>query len=104
MGTPPDRRGTPSLEPQARCGTREIASWYMPICRATPSLVNPSTCMRLSTISDASITPNSIVILNYTDAGSNGNAQALTAQGSGFFNTTGSPNRCFQYVVLNTAP
>ena len=54
-------------------------------------------------VSDGSITYNSIIILNYTDAGSNGNALSLTAQGNGYFQTTGSPNKCFQYVVLNPA-
>jgi hypothetical protein len=56
------------------------------------------------TVNDASVKAGSIVMLNYTDAGSNGNAQAIVSQGAGYFNTTGSPNRCFQYVVLNTAP
>jgi len=56
------------------------------------------------TVHDDAVTSNSIVILNYTDAGSNGNALALVGQGTGFFKTTGSPNNCFQYVVLNTAP
>src|SRR3954453_10729017 len=56
------------------------------------------------TVHDASVTSSSIVILNYTDAGSNGNALAIVGQGAGYFQTTGSPNNCFQYVVLNTAP
>jgi len=56
------------------------------------------------TVHDASVTASSIVILNYTDAGSNGNALAIVGQGAGYFQTTGSPNNCFQYVVLNTAP
>ena len=56
------------------------------------------------TIHDDAVTPSSIVILNYTDAGSNGNAQALVSQTFGSFQTTGSPNKCFQYVVLNAAP
>jgi hypothetical protein len=47
--------------------------------------------------------PNSVVILNYTDAGSNGNALALISQGEGSFETSGSPNRCFQYAVFNMA-
>jgi len=55
------------------------------------------------TVYDASVRPNSIVILNYTDAGSNGNAQAIVSQGNGSFQTTGSPNRCFQYVVINNS-
>ncbi len=55
-------------------------------------------------VSDASVTPSSIVILNYTDAGSNGNALALTGQAVGYFATSGSPNKCFQYVVINKAP
>jgi collagen triple helix repeat protein len=58
----------------------------------------------LVTIHDGSVTSSSIVMLNYTDAGSNGNALALVGQGAGYFQTTGSPNNCFQYVVLNTAP
>ena len=52
------------------------------------------------TVSDWSVKSNSIIMLNYTDAGSNGNALALVSQGIGSFQTTGSPNRCFQYVVL----
>src|SRR3954451_5347705 len=56
------------------------------------------------TVHDASVTSSSIVILNYTDPGSNGNALAIVGQGAGYFQTTGSPNNCFQYVVLNTAP
>ena len=55
------------------------------------------------TVSDGSVTYSSIIILNYTDGGSNGNALALTGQGYGSFQTTGSPNKCFQYVVLNPA-
>ena len=55
-------------------------------------------------VHDSAVTSNSIIILYYTDAGSNGNAQAITAQGWGYFQTTGSPNKCFQYVVLNKAP
>ncbi len=51
---------------------------------------------------DTSVTANSIVILNYTDANSNGQAQALVSQGAGHFETTGAPNTCFQYVVINT--
>jgi len=47
------------------------------------------------------ITYNSIIILNYTDANSNGQAIALTGQSYGAFQATGSPNRCFQYVILN---
>lgn len=54
-------------------------------------------------VNDGSITWGSIIILNYTDDGSNGNALALTGQGMGYFTTTGSPNKCFQYVVLNAA-
>ena len=53
------------------------------------------------TVSDGSVNYSSIIILNYTDGGSNGNALALTGQGYGSFQTTGSPNKCFQYVVLN---
>ena len=53
------------------------------------------------TVSDGNVTASSMVILNYTDAGSNGQALAIISQGSGFFNTTGSPNRCFQYVIIN---
>jgi len=55
------------------------------------------------TVSDGSVNYSSIIILNYTDGGSNGNALALTGQGYGSFQTTGSPNKCFQYVVLNPA-
>jgi len=55
------------------------------------------------TVSDASVTPFSVVILTYTDAGSNGNALSLTGQGTGFFHTTGSPNQCFQYAIFNMA-
>ena len=54
-------------------------------------------------VSDASVTANSIVILNYTDSNSNGQALALVGQGAGHFETTGAPNTCFQYVVINTA-
>src|SRR5204862_68800 len=46
-------------------------------------------------VHDSAVTSNSIIILYYTDAGSNGNAQAITAQGWGYFQTTGSPNKCF---------
>jgi len=53
------------------------------------------------TIQDASVTPFSVVILTYTDAGSNGNALSLVSQGTGFFSTTGSPNQCFQYAIFN---
>jgi hypothetical protein len=53
---------------------------------------------------DASVTAGSIVILNYTDANSNGQAQALVSQGAGHFETTGAPNTCFQYVVINSTP
>jgi hypothetical protein len=53
------------------------------------------------TVSSGAVTYNSIIILNYTDAGSNGNAIALTGQSWGAFQATGSPNRCFQYVILN---
>lgn len=58
-----------------------------------------------STVSvlDASVTASSIVILNYTDPNSNGQALALVGQGAGHFETTGAPNTCFQYVVINTA-
>lgn len=55
------------------------------------------------TVYDASVTAGSIVILNYTDANSNGQAQALVSQGAGHFETTGAPNTCFQYVVINSA-
>jgi hypothetical protein len=55
------------------------------------------------TVGNGAITYNSVIILNYTDAGSNGNALALTGQGNGYFQTTGSPNKCFQYVILNPA-
>jgi len=55
------------------------------------------------TVYDASVGPFSVVILNYTDAGSNGNALAITGQGNGYFHTTGSPNKCFQYAVFNIA-
>ena len=55
------------------------------------------------TVNDASVHPSSVVILTYTDAGSNGNALALTGQGEGYFQTTGSPNTCFQYAVFNMA-
>jgi hypothetical protein len=55
------------------------------------------------TIFDAAVGPFSVVILTYTDAGSNGNALALTGQGNGYFQTTGSPNTCFQYAVFNMA-
>ena len=56
------------------------------------------------TVNDPNVTANSIIMLNYTDGGSNGNALALTGQGAGYFQTTGSPNKCFQYVILNTTP
>jgi len=52
---------------------------------------------------DDSVTASSIVILNYTDPNSNGQAQALVGQGAGHFETTGAPNTCFQYVVINPA-
>lgn len=52
-------------------------------------------------VHDGAVTSNSVIVLWYTDAGSNGNAQALTAQGWGYFQTTGSPNKCFGYAVLN---
>jgi hypothetical protein len=52
-------------------------------------------------VNDASVRTSSIVMLNYTDAGSNGNALAIVSQANGYFATTGSPNKCFQYVVLN---
>jgi hypothetical protein len=55
-------------------------------------------------VQDASITANSIIMLNYTDADSKGQAQALVSQGAGHFETTGSPNTCFQYVVINVTP
>jgi hypothetical protein len=55
------------------------------------------------TVYDGSVRYSSIVILNYTDAGSNGNALAIISQSAGSFQTTGSPNKCFQYVVLNAA-
>jgi hypothetical protein len=55
------------------------------------------------TVFDASVTPWSVVILTYTDPGSNGNALSLVAQGNGFFRTTGSPNNCFQYAIFNVA-
>ena len=54
-------------------------------------------------VSDPSVTANSIIILNYTDSNSNGQALALVSQGAGHFETTGAPNTCFQYVVINTA-
>jgi len=63
---------------------------------------NNSSCQFV--VRDGSVTSGSIVILNYTDAGSNGNALSITSQGAGYFYTTGSPNRCFQYVVLNKTP
>jgi hypothetical protein len=53
------------------------------------------------TVFDDSVTPWSVVILTYTDPGSNGNALSLVAQGNGFFRTTGSPNNCFQYAIFN---
>ena len=56
---------------------------------------------RVLSVFDASVTASSIVILNYTDANSNGQAQALVSQGAGHFETTGTPNTCFQYVVIN---
>ena len=55
------------------------------------------------TVNDPAVTANSIVMLNYTDANSNGQAQALVSQGAGHFETTGAPNTCFQYVVINSA-
>jgi len=55
------------------------------------------------TVHDSAVTPSSIVILNYTDAGSNGNALAIISQGVGSFQTTGSPNKCFQYAVFNAS-
>jgi hypothetical protein len=55
------------------------------------------------TVFDASVTPSSVVILTYTDAGSNGNALSLISQGTGYFNTSGSPNQCFQYAIFNMA-
>src|SRR5258706_382553 len=55
------------------------------------------------TVFDAAVHPSSVVILTYTDAGSNGNALALTGQGEGSFQTTGSPNTCFQYAIFNMA-
>jgi len=55
------------------------------------------------TVFDSSVHPSSVVILNYTDAGSNGNAQAIISQGEGSFRTTGSPNTCFQYAIFNMA-
>jgi hypothetical protein len=58
----------------------------------------------LVTVNDAAVSSSSIVFLNYTDAGSNGNALAIVSQGNGSFQTTGSPNKCFQYVILNSAP
>ena len=54
-------------------------------------------------VRDASVTANSIVMLNYTDDNSKGQAQALVSQGEGHFETTGSPNTCFQYVVINAS-
>jgi hypothetical protein len=56
------------------------------------------------TVYDGSVHVSSVVILNYTDAGSNGNALAIVSQGQGSFQTTGSPNRCFQYAIFNVAP
>ncbi len=53
------------------------------------------------TVYDSSVHVSSVVILNYTDAGSNGNALAIVSQGNGFFQTTGSPNQCFQYAIFN---
>ncbi|HEX3068350.1 MAG TPA: hypothetical protein VHX14_07225 [Thermoanaerobaculia bacterium] len=55
------------------------------------------------TVSDNSVHASSVVILNYTDAGSNGNALAIISQTEGSFQTTGSPNRCFQYAIFNNA-
>jgi hypothetical protein len=55
------------------------------------------------TVHDGAVHANSLVILNYTDAGSNGNTLAIISQGEGSFQTTGSPNRCFQYAVFNIA-
>jgi hypothetical protein len=55
------------------------------------------------TVNDGSVHRNSVVILNYTDAGSNGNALAIISQGEGYFQTSGSPNNCFQYAVFNIA-
>lgn len=54
-------------------------------------------------VHDGAVTSNSVIVLWYTDAGSNGNAQAITAQGWGYFQTTGSPNKCFGYAVLNAS-
>jgi hypothetical protein len=53
------------------------------------------------TVGNPAITYDSVIIVYYTDANSKGNALALTGQGNGYFNTTGSPNKCFAYVVLN---
>lgn len=56
------------------------------------------------TVDDSSVHASSVVVLNYTDPGSNGNALAIVSQGEGSFQTTGSPNRCFQYAIFNVTP
>jgi hypothetical protein len=55
------------------------------------------------TVYNSAVTAKSVIILNYTDENSRGNTLAIISQANGSFFTSGSPNKCFQYVILRIA-
>ena len=53
------------------------------------------------TIKHSAVTRNSVIIPIYTVV-SNGNAIGISSQKDGSFVATGSPNKPFQYIILNS--
>ena len=53
------------------------------------------------TVNESSITATSLLIINYVN-GSRGNACAVENQGAGWATLSGSPNKQFRFIVINS--